>query len=50
MGDGRVNSSIGSQWDKGRAKSIEDQLKKEYGIPPKTIDEIPDDELMNVKL
>ncbi|WP_314242346.1 polymorphic toxin type 15 domain-containing protein [Empedobacter tilapiae] len=50
MGDGRVNSSIGSQWDKGRAKSIEDQLKKEYGIPPKKISDIPDDEMMNVDL
>lgn len=50
MGDGRVNSSIGSQWDKGRAKSIEDQLKKEFGIPPKKISDIPDDEIMNVDL
>lgn len=50
MGDGRVNSSIGSQWDKGRAQLIEDQLKKDYGIPPKNISDIPDDELMNVDL
>lgn len=50
MGDGRVNSSIGSQWDKGRAQSIEDQLKKDYGIPPKKISDIPDDEIMNIDL
>jgi hypothetical protein len=50
MGDKKVNSSIGSQWDKGRAESIENQVKKQYGIPPKTIDDIPDTEMMNVDL
>ena len=50
MGDSRVNSSLGSQWDKGRASSIESQVKDVYGIPPKTINDIPDGDLMNVNL
>lgn len=50
MGDSRVNSSIGSQWKNGRAESIERQIKQSYGIPPKTIADIPDDAIMNVDL
>lgn len=50
MGDSKVNSSIGSQWSKGRAASIENQIKQSYGIPPKTIADIPDDAMMNVIL
>lgn len=50
MGDSGVNSSIGSQWGKGRATSIENQIKQSYGIPPKTIADIPDDAMMNVDL
>lgn len=50
MGDSKVNSSIGSQWSKGRAVSIENQIKQSYGIPPKTIADIPDDAMMNVIL
>lgn len=50
MGDSKVNSSIGSQWSKGRAASIENQIKQSYGIPPKTIADIPDDAMMNVDL
>ena len=50
MGDSKVNSSIGSQWSKGRAASIENQIKQSYGIPPKTIADIPDDAMMNIDL
>ena len=51
MGNSRANSSIGSQWEnKGIAENIEGQLKDAYGIPPKTIDEIPADNMMNVDL
>lgn len=50
MGDSRVNSSIGAQWGKGRAASIESQIKQHYGIPPKTISDIPDNAMMNVNL
>jgi hypothetical protein len=50
MGDSNVNSSIGSQWKNGRADSIEEQVKKQYEIPPKTVDDIPDSEMMNVDL
>ncbi|MFJ1430355.1 polymorphic toxin type 15 domain-containing protein [Capnocytophaga canimorsus] len=50
LGNSRVNSSIGSQWGKGRAVSIENQIKQAYGIPPKTIDDIPATDMMNVKL
>jgi len=50
MGDKNVNSSIGSQWQKGRAESIENQVKSQYGIPPKTINDIPDNAMMNVDL
>ena len=50
MGDSRVNSSIGSQWANGRAASIENQIKQSYGIPPNSIEDIPDDAMMNVDL
>ncbi|MFK8309078.1 hypothetical protein ACI763_03405 [Capnocytophaga canimorsus] len=50
LGNSRVNSSIGLQWGKGRAVSIENQIKQVYGIPPKTIDDIPVTDMMNVKL
>ena len=51
MGNSRANSSIGSQWEnKGIAENIEGQIKNAYGIPPKTIDDIPADDLMNVDL
>ena len=33
-----------------RAASIENQIKQSYGIPPKTIADIPDDAMMNVIL
>lgn len=50
MGDSRVNSSIGSQWQHGRADAIESQIKQQYGIPPKTVDDIPATDMMNVSL
>jgi hypothetical protein len=50
MGDKNVNSSIGSQWQHGRAQSIENQVKNQYGIPPNSIDDIPDNALMNIDL
>ncbi|WP_159245891.1 polymorphic toxin type 15 domain-containing protein [Tenacibaculum maritimum] len=50
LGDSKVNSSIGSQWRHGRAQSIESQVKSNYGIPPKTIDNIPDSAIMNINL
>lgn len=50
LGNSRVNSSIGSQWGHGRAASIENQIKQAYGIPPKTINDIPATDMMNVKL
>ncbi|WP_192814942.1 polymorphic toxin type 15 domain-containing protein [Treponema pedis] len=50
MGDSRVNSSIGSQWQHGRADAIENQIKQQYGIPPKTVDDIPATDMMNIKL
>ena len=50
MGDSRVNSSIGSQWQHGRADAIENQIKQQYGIPPKTVDDIPATDMMNVSL
>ncbi|PMC24864.1 hypothetical protein CJ231_02745 [Hoylesella buccalis] len=34
----------------GVATSIENQIKQSYGIPPKTIADIPDDAMMNVIL
>ena len=49
MGDSKVNSSLGSQW-KNRGKSIENQIKTDYGIPPKSIDDIPDTVMMNIDL
>ncbi|WP_195254009.1 MULTISPECIES: hypothetical protein [Hoylesella] len=33
-----------------RAASIENQIKQSYGIPPKTIADIPDDAMMNIDL
>ncbi|WP_159256212.1 polymorphic toxin type 15 domain-containing protein [Tenacibaculum maritimum] len=50
LGDSKVNSSIGSQWRHGRVQSIESQVKSNYGIPPKTIDNIPDSAIMNINL
>lgn len=65
MGNSRINQSIGSQWaDKsvkikgstqrkimpGRAQSIETQIRNLYNVPPKPIDSIPVDEMMNVDL
>lgn len=32
------------------AASIENQIKQSYGIPPKTIADIPDDAMMNIDL
>ncbi len=50
MGNSAINSSLGSQWKNGRADSIENQVKTQYGIPPKTIDDVPDDAMMNINL
>ena len=50
MGDNVINSSVGSQWGKGRADSIEKQVKEAYGIPPKSVDDIPADDLMDIDL
>lgn len=51
MGNSRANSSTGSQCEnKGIAENIEGQLKNTYGIPPKTIDDIPADDIMNIDL
>lgn len=50
MGDSSVNSSIGSQWKGGRAASIEEQVKQQYGIPPNKIGDISDDAMMDVDL
>lgn len=49
LGDSKINSSLGSQW-KTRAESIEQQVKQQYVIQPKTIDDIPNDAMMNINL
>lgn len=49
LGNSRVNSSIGSQW-RSRVEGIENQVKKQYSIPPKSIDDLPDNAIMNIKL
>lgn len=49
LGDKRINSSIGSQWKK-RVEGIEQKVKQQYGIPPKGIDDLPDNAMMNIKL
>lgn len=49
LGNRRVNSSIGSQW-KSRIGGIEDKIKRQYGIPPKSIDDIANHAMMNIKL
>ena len=36
--------------ERRRAASIENQIKQSYGIPPKTIADIPDDAMMNIDL
>ena len=50
MGSSRVNSSLGSQWGNGKAASLESQINNAYGIPPKTINDVPVDDIMNVNL
>ena len=49
LGNSKINSSIGSQW-KSRVGDIEAQVKQQYGIPPKTIENLPDNAMMNIKL
>lgn len=49
FGNSRINSSIGSQW-KNRVEGIEQKVKQQYGIPPKSIDDLPDNAMMNIKL
>lgn len=50
MRDSKVNSSIGSQCKKRREDSIENQIQQSYGIQPNSIEDIPDDAMMNVDL
>lgn len=54
MGDGKVNSSLGSQWKNSKiSDNVEKQLKqqlKERGIKIPPNSNIPDDLMMNVKL
>ena len=33
-----------------RVSDIEAQVKQQYGIPPKNIDDLPDNAMMNIKL
>ena len=53
MGDGAINSSIGSQWDKSTADSIKVQVTqqlKDMGIKVPPNSNIPPDLKMNVQL
>lgn len=49
FGNSRINSSIGSQW-KNRVEGIEKKVRQQYGIPPKSRNDLPDNAMMNIKL